>query len=52
MKHDADKIYNFVKPMNNVKLCVIFYLKDKMKGSWVAQSVKHLPSAQAMIPGY
>lgn len=29
-KHDADKIYNFVKPINNVKMCIIFYLKDEM----------------------
>ena len=29
-KHDSDKIYNFVKSINNIQTCIIFYLKDEM----------------------
>jgi len=38
-------------------LCTQFFcnpktvLKNKVRGTWVAQLVKHLPLAQVMIPG-
>ena len=41
----------FILYFKNCSDCWVYVFKMKLRSTWVTQSVKHLPSAQVMIPG-